>query len=131
MAATMRLAFSPLSCLVVAASIAGSIVAGRPAKPPVPAPEAGTLKRVRGAVLAVLVAGLALGGILVSASGAERPARAHAYALVAAGSVGPHADVAARGASDEAHRSAGVDVNGLKIRSGQALARTDVTAGAA
>jgi murein DD-endopeptidase MepM/ murein hydrolase activator NlpD len=87
---------------------------------------------VRGAFALVLAAGLSLGGMLVSASGAQSPspARARALALVAGGDVGPYADVGARGAAGEERGARKeLDVPGLSLRRGESLARTRVEDG--
>ena len=86
---------------------------------------------VRGSVVAVLVAGLLLGGMLVTASGAERSARARAGALVATTSAGAQFEVSARGAGDEARRAGAIDGGGLKAGTAEALARTGISGGKA
>jgi murein DD-endopeptidase MepM/ murein hydrolase activator NlpD len=88
---------------------------------------------VRGALAIALAAGLLLGGIAVSTSGAQSgadaPARARALALIAGGDLGPYADVFATGPQDEQHRSGKIESRGLNVRRGESFARTDVVDG--
>jgi murein DD-endopeptidase MepM/ murein hydrolase activator NlpD len=86
---------------------------------------------VRGAFVAILAAGLTLGVLLVSASGAERTARARAQAMAAAGDTGPQFEVGARGSGDEQRRSGPITVRGLRIGTAETGARTSIAGGEA
>jgi hypothetical protein len=72
-----------------------------------------------------------LGTLLVSASGAERSARARAGAVVATTSAGEQYPVAARGAGGEERRTGPIDGADLRVGSAEALARTAISGGKA
>jgi murein DD-endopeptidase MepM/ murein hydrolase activator NlpD len=76
----------------------------------------------------ILAAGLVLGGLLTSASGADAPARASALAQLGAGSVGER--IPARAEGDQSrHREAEVDFPGIRIARGEVTARTRTKSG--
>ena len=89
----------------------------------------GTLPRVRAVVVVVLAVGLALGAVIVSASGAERSARARAEAIVVSGGFGQQGRVSARGAGDEQRRSGALAAPGFRAGSSEAIARTAISDG--
>ena len=80
-------------------------------------------------VVVVLAAALMLGALLVSASGAERSARARAEAVVATGAFGTQYRAGARGAAGERTRGGAIDVAGLSASSSEAVARTTIDDG--
>ncbi len=82
---------------------------------------------MRGVVVLTAVVGLALGGTLVSASGAGVPKHARALASVATGDVQPQGEVF-MDKTGERRIDRAVDVPGLTVRTGHAIARTDATA---
>jgi murein DD-endopeptidase MepM/ murein hydrolase activator NlpD len=77
---------------------------------------------------AIGAAGLLLGGLLTTASGADAPARATAVAQLGGGSVGDRIPVSAEG-DERRHRDANVDFPGLNIARGEVTARTRTKTG--
>ncbi len=85
---------------------------------------------MRGALVCLLATALALGGALLSASGAARadgPRHTRAQASIAAGDVGPHGAIGLE-QPGERRRASGVVVPGLTIDRGVALVRADAGA---
>ncbi len=82
---------------------------------------------MRGVIVLLAVGGLALGGTLVSASGAGVPKHARALASVATGDVKPQGEVF-MDKTGERRIDTPVAVPALTVRTGYAIARTDAAA---